>query len=179
MISLNEPVSVWLNHRFLCIRPRASVLLYWRWLIYHDVIKWRHFPRHLPFVRGIHRIPLTKASDKELWCFLWSAPEQSRRRRFESSLWRHCNVATYVCITASEVNPKDHYDDVIMTTMASQITSLTIVYSTVYSGAYQRKHQSSASLAFARGIHRRPANSPHKWPITRKMFPCDGVIMCG
>ena len=47
-----------------------------------------------------------------------------------------------------------HYDDVIMTAMASQITSLTIVYSTVYSDADQRKHQSSASLAFVRGIHR-------------------------
>ena len=47
-----------------------------------------------------------------------------------------------------------HYSDVIMNTMASQITSLTIVYSTVYSGADQRKHQSSASLAFVRGIHR-------------------------
>ena len=47
-----------------------------------------------------------------------------------------------------------HYDDVIMTTIASQITSLTVVYSVVYSGADQRKHQSSASLAFERGIHR-------------------------
>ena len=50
--------------------------------------------------------------------------------------------------------PVYHYDDVIMGTMASQITSLTIVYSTVYSDADQRKHQSSASLAFVRGIHR-------------------------
>ena len=41
-----------------------------------------------------------------------------------------------------------------MTTMASQITSLTVVYSTVYSDAEQRKHQSSASLAFVWGIHR-------------------------
>ena len=47
-----------------------------------------------------------------------------------------------------------HYIDVIMTTVASQITSLTIVYSIVYSDADQRKHQSSASLAFVRGIHR-------------------------
>ena len=41
-----------------------------------DVIKWKHFPRYCPFVRGIHRsrrIPRTKASDAELWCFLWSA----------------------------------------------------------------------------------------------------------
>ena len=64
-----------------------------------------------------------------------------------------------------------------MGTMASQITSLTIVYSTVYSEADQRKHQSSASLAFVWGIHRGPVNSPHKWPVTRKMFPFDDVIM--
>ena len=72
---------------------------------------------------------------------------------------------------------RDHYDDVIMTTLASQITSLTVVYSIVYSGVDQRKHQSSASLAFVRGIHRGPVNSPHKWPVTRKMFPFDDVIM--
>ena len=40
-----------------------------------------------------------------------------------------------------------------------------------------KKHQSSASLAFVRGIHRGPVNSPHKWPATRKMFPFDDVIM--
>ena len=51
-----------------------------------------------------------------------------------------------------------HNNDVIMSTMASHITSLTIVYSTVYSGADQRKHQSSASLTFLRGIHRWPEN---------------------
>ena len=55
-----------------------------------------------------------------------------------------------------------HYNDVIMSTMASQMTSLTIVCSTVYSGVDERKHQSSASLAFVRGIHREPVNSPHK-----------------
>ena len=64
-----------------------------------------------------------------------------------------------------------------MGTIASQITSLTSVYSTVYSGADQSKHQSSASLAFVWGIHRGPVNSPHKWPVTRKMFPFDDVIM--
>ena len=64
-----------------------------------------------------------------------------------------------------------------MGAIASLITSLTIVYSTVYSDADQRKHQSSASLAFVWGIHRGPGNSPHKWPVTRKMFPFDDVIM--
>ena len=67
---------------------------------------------------------------------------------------------------------EDHYSDVTMTTVASQITSLTIVYSTVYSGADQRIHQSSAPLAFVRGIHRWAVNSPHKGPVTRKYCPC-------
>ena len=70
-----------------------------------------------------------------------------------------------------------HYGDVIMGAIASQITSLTIVYSTVYSDPDQRKHQSSASLAFVWGIHRGPVKSPHKWPVTRKMFPFDDVII--
>ena len=69
------------------------------------------------------------------------------------------------------------YDDVIMSAMASQITRLTIVYSVVYSVADQRKHYSSASLAFVRGIHRWPMNSPHKGSRTWKMFPFDDVIM--
>ena len=46
--------------------------------IHDDAIKWKHFPRNWPFVRGIHRsrrIPHTKASDAELWWFLWSASE--------------------------------------------------------------------------------------------------------
>ena len=76
-----------------------------------------------------------------------------------------------------EMGLRLHYDDVIMDAIASQITSLTIVYSSVYSGADQSKHQSSASLAFVWGIHRGPVNSPHKWPVTRKMFPFDDVIM--
>ena len=66
-----------------------------------------------------------------------------------------------------------HYSDV----MASQITGVSIVYSTICSGADQRKHQSSASLAFVRGIHPWPVNSPHRGPVTRKMFPFDEVIM--
>ena len=64
-----------------------------------------------------------------------------------------------------------------MTMLASQITSLTVVYSIVHSCVNQRKHQSSASLAFVREIHRGPVNFPHKWPVTRKMFPFDDVIM--
>ena len=62
--------------------------------------------------------------------------------------------------------------------MASRITNLPIVHSTtIYSGADQRKSQSSASLAFVRDIYWWPMNSPHKRPVTRKMFPFDDVIM--
>ena len=68
-----------------------------------------------------------------------------------------------------------HNHDVILGAMASQITSLTIIWWTVYSD--QRKHQSPAWLAFVQGIHRWPVNSPHKGPVTRKMFPFDDVIM--
>ena len=58
-----------------------------------------------------------------------------------------------------------------MGTIASQITSLKIVHSTVYWGVDQTKHQSSASLAFVWGIHRWPVNSPHKGVSNAEMFP--------
>ena len=70
-----------------------------------------------------------------------------------------------------------HYNDVIMRTMASQITSLTIVNSRFYSGADDRKDQRPASLAFVWSTHRRPVNSPHKGRVTQKLFPSDEVIM--
>ena len=74
---------------------------------------------------------------------------------------------------ASVLTRWNHYSDVIMGSMASQIISLTIVYLTVYSGGDQRKYQSSTSLVCRWGIHRWPVNSPHKRPVTRKMFPFD------
>ena len=104
-------------------------------------------------------------------CFLWSALrgslpsiDRSPRASFPQALG-----------TASDL--WWHYNDVIMGAIASQITSLTVVYSTVCSNPDQRKHQSSASLAFVPGIHRWPVNSPHKWPVMRKMFSYDDVIM--
>ena len=91
------------------------------------------------------------------WCVVWKS-------------WQYHDMGTFSTSLA-------HYDDVIMSTIASQITSLAIVYSTIYSRADQSKLQSSASLAFVWGIHRGPVNSPQKWPVTRKMFPFDDVIM--
>ena len=64
-----------------------------------------------------------------------------------------------------------------MSSIASQITSLAIAYSTVYTHNDQRKHQSSASLTFVWGIHRWLVSSPHKGPVTRKMFPFDEIFM--
>ena len=64
-----------------------------------------------------------------------------------------------------------------MSAMASQITGVSIVCLIVCSGADQRKHHSSASLAFVAGIHRWPVDSPHKGPVTRKMFPFGDIIM--
>ena len=70
-----------------------------------------------------------------------------------------------------------HYSDIIIGAMASQITGMLTVYLIICSGAYQRKHQSSVSLAFVRGIHWWPVNSSHKGPVTRRMFTFDDVVM--
>ena len=97
-----------------------------------------------------------------------------------NSCYRHVICSHLVFIVQdrwARISTQCHYSDVIMGAMASQITNLMIVYSTVYSGADQRKHQSSASLAIVRGIHRWPVNSPHTWPVRLKMFPFDDVIM--
>ena len=75
------------------------------------------------------------------------------------------------CTPPSSWSLQWHHDE------RDKITSVAIVCSTIYSGADQRKHQTSASLAFVRGIHRWPVNSPHKVPVTRKMLPFDNVIM--
>ena len=70
-----------------------------------------------------------------------------------------------------------HYNDAIMGATASQITSLTSVCSAVYSMRRSKKTSKLASLAFVWWIHRWPVNSPHKGPVTRKMFPFDDVIV--
>ena len=71
---------------------------------------------------------------------------------------------------------KSHYSDVIIGAMASQITCASIVYSTVGSDADQRILQSSAPLAIVKGIHRWLVNSPHKRPVTQKIFSFADVI---
>ena len=93
----------------------------------------------------------------------------NRRIHAECSKHLRCRGKTFL------ISNVLHYSDVIMSAMASQITGVSIVYSIVCSCADQRKHQSSASLAFVRGIYRSPVNSPHKEPVTRKMSPFDDI----
>ena len=97
--------------------------------------------------------------------------------RLYSNMWRHDMATLSALLLLFAITTRLHYKDVTMTAMASQITSCTIVYSTIYSGVDQSKHQSPASLVFVRENHRWLVNSPHKGPVTRKMFPFDDVIM--
>ena len=98
---------------------------------------------------------------------LWDSHEKNVRRVSGA------NESTMNSIHSISLFP---YSDVIISAIASQTTRVSIVYSTVCAGADQRKHQSSASLAFERRIHGWPVNSPNKGPVTRKMFPFDDVI---
>ena len=119
-----------------------------------------------------------------VFIFYLKAFEQLTLVEEPSMVSTHAGMVKHICVAGLghhwfrllPINWTSHYTDVRMSPMAPQITSLTIVYSTVYSGAYQGEHQSSAALAFVRGIHRWPVNSLHKGPVTRKMFPFDDVI---
>ena len=103
---------------------------------------------------------------------------QSFNKADDSFIWKFSTTTLYGNFIWSDTGKFHmHYNDVKMGAMASQITGVSVVYSTVYSGSDQRKHQSPASLAFVRGIHRWPVNSPHKGPGTREKFPFDDVIM--
>ena len=121
---------------------------------------WLHWPRHKINLSTHKRQPISYPTGelRGVCCETWDKINQ--------------------VITASHgTHYPSHYCDVIMGTIASQITSLVVVYSTLYSGPDQRQHQGSVSLAFVRGIHRWPVNCPHKGPVTRKMFPFNDVIM--
>ena len=134
------------------VRPRDNHM---------KAISWKIYKQSITKSGGNYSSNMYLKSSRDQWVKLYNTkPQQNitKREPFPYS----CNF---------------HYDDVIMARMASQITGLTIVYLIVYSGADQRKHQSSASLAFVQGIHRGPVNSPHKWPVTGKMLPFHDVTM--
>ena len=131
--------------------------------VYSDADQIKHqSSASLAFVWGIHRdrwIPRTK--------------DQLRGKCFHlmTSSWEIGLVPQLLKQLAR------HYSDAIVSTMASQITAVSDFYSNVCSDADQRKHQSSASLAFVRRIQWCSVNSQHKGPVTRKMFLFDDVIM--
>ena len=108
--------------------------------------------------REVHKCALNKATDQQ--------HPGDLQPTFDVDYVRK---GTYLIEDVSTYS-KIHCSDVMMSTMSSQITSLTLVYSTVYSGADQRKQQSSAPLAFVQGIHRSPVNFPHKRPVMRIYF---------
>ena len=70
-----------------------------------------------------------------------------------------------------------HYNDVTMSAMASQITSLTIVYSTVIQAQIKENLKVPRHWPLYEEFTGDQVNSPHKRPVTRKMFPFDDVIM--
>ena len=129
-------------------------------------------------VRWIPRNKFQWNFNRNLYIFTHENPFQYVVLKMAAILSRPQCVIEYCTVVLFDIAyPLSDYNDLIMSMMTSQITSLAMVDSTVHSGADQRKHQSSASLAFARGIHRWPVNSPHKGPVTRKIFPFDDVIM--
>ena len=150
-----------------------------------DAFRVEYFYHHPPNTMKLHWGKV-KCKDNIGWDMKRSAPEAGtvvRSNYLFACLacvflnWRHYSGILITNIKRPHRHHMSHYNDVIMGAIGSEITSLTIVYSIVYSDANQRKHQSSASLAFVRGIHRGPVNSPHKWPVTRKMFPFHDVIV--
>ena len=96
--------------------------------------------------------------------------------RFVLYVFNLCDGISYSC-TSLCCWIGAHYSDVIMSAAASLITGVSMVWLIVWLGADQRKHHSSGSQVFARGIHRWPMNSPHKGPVMRKRFPFDDVII--
>ena len=136
-------------------------------------------PLHDPMVTQfpVHHSIWRKYSIKIIYDQWHTCGKSGKCPPISVSAIRHNTTYNPLICTSSVTEPQWHYNGVIMSAMASQITILTIVCSIVYSGADQRKHQSSASMAFGWGIHRWPVNSPHKGPVTRKMFPFDDVIM--
>ena len=106
----------------------------------------------------------------------------SRKKIFIFRMWQ-INTLIWIAWWADTLErkrqfqiPNIRYSDVIMSAIVSQITGVSMVCSTVSSGADQRKHQTSASLVFVRRIERWPVNFPYKETVIRKKFIFDDVI---
>ena len=129
-----------------------------------------------------HRwIPRTKASDAELRCFLWSAPERGVKGQVivavaltMTPIRRHSSACPIQCRALHRLLV--HYSDVIMSATVSEITSL----STVCSATNKHTSKRTSTLSVAGLCEGNPPvahGSPHKGPVTQKMFPFDDVIL--
>ena len=99
------------------------------------------------------------------------------RRLIMSMVWTSTGTPrVLMALGPLRLDVSTHHSDVIMNSMASHITGVSIICSTVCSAA-QRIHRSIGSLAFVRGIHRWPVDSSRKGPVTQKIFPIDDVTM--
>ena len=140
---------------------------FWPGVYYHDVF-YNSYPRIFPFHWPIHNLIFATCCSNIMQinfkCDFPPCSFLAGDRNFEWIQLKSLGICHFNPFSVQMYfffNFK-HYSDVIVGTMASQITSLTSVYSTVYSGADQRKHQGSASLAFASNA---------------EMLPFDDVIM--
>ena len=180
-------IWIWIDMIYDCDQGYLHINMDMNW---YDIWLWPRLPPHQYGYELIWYMIVTKVTSTSIWIWIdmiydcdqgylhinmdmnwydiWLWPRLPPHQYGYELIW-------YMIVT--KVTSTSHYNNVIMGAIASQITSLTIVYTSVYSDADQREHQSSASLAFVRGIRRGQANSPHKWPVMRKMFPFDDVIM--
>ena len=165
-----------------------------------DVIKWKHFPRYWPFVQGIHRSPMNSPHKGQwrgalmfslmcVWINGWVNNREAGDLRCHRA---HYDVTVITLkwerplgITSTETPGLSKWQRNLISALqwrhnghdgvSNHQPSVCLLR--VFIRADQRKHQSSASLAFVWGIRRGPVNSPHKWPVRRKMFPFDDIIM--
>ena len=130
-----------------------------------------HFCRQKVVTEGVFLYLL----GKQMTCFfieiIWNIFGRfNETKSWKRSVWRHG-------WPVNATLQSNDYSDVIISAMASQFIGVSVVFSAICSSADQSKHQSSAPMAFVGGIHGWPVDSPLKWPVTRKMFPFDDLIM--
>ena len=133
------------------------------------------FPAQRPVTRSFDvffDLRQNKCLSKQWWGWWFESPSRP--------LWRHCNDTRYPsCTWCQGCNKSDnspvHYSDVIMARWRLKSPASRFFYSTAYSGADQRNIRAPRHWPLCGD--RWPVNSPHKWPVTRKMFPFDDVII--
>ena len=133
-------------------------------------------------IRGPRRLRTRKTGEMSNWYFLSDPLTDGKKTVYGFTFGVYLSISSNVTWRRYEVKPlsalltfvsgirRSHYSDAIISAMASQITGVSSGCPTVCSGVDQIKHQSSASLASVRGIHRWPVNSPHKGTVTQNVF---------